>query len=91
MSYLSSHKIPFLAGKTSGHGYSPSLKLIQNGVMINMEKFNVARMNSDKTATIGGGVNFNDLVQVVGKAGRELSKCIYNTFLINLFLVLLLF
>ena len=73
---MAGNGIPFLA-KSGGHGYSTTLKLIQNGVLINMENFNYTRMNSDgRTATVGAGATFNDLVQVLGAAKREVSMYI---------------
>ncbi|KAI0539682.1 hypothetical protein GGR58DRAFT_524084 [Xylaria digitata] len=72
LNYLTSNNIPFLA-KSGGHGYSTSLSLIQDGVLISMENFNYTKVNDDLTATVGAGSTFNDVVQVVGAAGREMT------------------
>lgn len=77
LKYLTSNNIPFLA-RSGGHGYSITLRLIQDGVMINMEKFNSSIINDDLTATIGSGVSFNDMVQALSSAERELSWCTLN-------------
>ncbi|KAF2963805.1 hypothetical protein GQX73_g9769 [Xylaria multiplex] len=46
---------------------------IGNGVLITMENFNYTKINDDLTATVGAGSTFNDVVQVVGAAGREMT------------------
>lgn len=71
--YLSSAGKSFLV-KSGGHGYSPNLHVIQNAAMINMENFNYVTMNSDFSVTVGTGAKFSKMVDVVGKAGRELSQ-----------------
>ncbi|KAK2879439.1 hypothetical protein FQN49_000874 [Arthroderma sp. PD_2] len=58
---------------SGGHGYSVTLDTVQDAVMINMEKFKYAKMNSDKTVTMGSGASFQDLAVAVGGAGRELT------------------
>ncbi|KAI4194593.1 MAG: hypothetical protein LQ350_007682 [Teloschistes chrysophthalmus] len=70
--YLSSAGKSFLV-KSGGHGYSPNLHVIQNAAMINMENFNYVTMNSDFSVTVGTGAKFSKMVDVVGKAGRELT------------------
>ncbi|KAI1161563.1 hypothetical protein F5B18DRAFT_627380 [Nemania serpens] len=70
LAYLTANKIPILA-KSGGHGYSTTLVSLQHGVMINMEKFNYSRINSDYTATIGSGADFNTMVYTLGTNGRE--------------------
>ncbi|KAH7134408.1 hypothetical protein EDB81DRAFT_903352 [Dactylonectria macrodidyma] len=72
LQYLSSTDKIWLA-KSGGHGYSPTLAIIQDAVMINMEKFDSVTMNSDLTVTVGSGAEFRDLVNTVGNAGRELT------------------
>ncbi|KAL9017077.1 MAG: hypothetical protein Q9185_005588 [Variospora sp. 1 TL-2023] len=72
LQYLSSAGKSFLA-KSGGHGYSPTLSVIQNAAMINMENFNYVTMNSDFSVTVGTGSLFSDFVEVVGNAGRELT------------------
>lgn len=73
LQYLSSNKLPWLA-KSGGHGYSPTLHSIQDAVLINLENFNYVRVEDDGTATVGTGALFQDLLDIVGAAGRELSK-----------------
>lgn len=72
LKYLTSNNISFLT-KSGGHGYSTTLGQVQNGVMINMENFNYTIMNNDSSATVGSGVIFNDMIQVISDAGRELT------------------
>ncbi|KAI1196102.1 hypothetical protein F5X97DRAFT_334922 [Nemania serpens] len=59
---LSSINKTWLA-KSGGHGYSPTLRAIQNATMINMENF----------VTMGTGASFSELISTVGSAGRELT------------------
>ncbi|RYP12518.1 hypothetical protein DL765_007280 [Monosporascus sp. GIB2] len=70
LEYFTRQNIPFLT-KSGGHGYSTTLRQVQDGVLINMEKFNYSRVNDDFTATIGSGATFNDMVYAIGTAGRE--------------------
>ncbi|KAI1367011.1 hypothetical protein F5Y08DRAFT_350336 [Xylaria arbuscula] len=72
LNYMTSNGLPFLA-KSGGHGYSVDLQVVQNGVLISMENFNYTVVNSDLTATVGAGATFNDVVQVVGAAEREMT------------------
>ncbi|KAJ0368335.1 hypothetical protein COL154_002616 [Colletotrichum chrysophilum] len=71
LGYLSRTEKTWLA-KSGGHGYSPTLGVIQEAVMINMENFDNVIMNQDNTVTVGSGTKFRDLVSAVGTAGREL-------------------
>lgn len=70
---MSSNSLPWLA-KSGGHGYSPTLHSIQNAVLINLENFNYVRVEDNGTAVVGTGALFGDLIDIVGAAGRELSK-----------------
>ncbi|KAJ0346147.1 hypothetical protein COL26b_002063 [Colletotrichum chrysophilum] len=72
LGYLSRTEKTWLA-KSGGHGYSPTLGVIQEAVMINMENFDNVIMNQDNTVTVGSGTKFRDLVSAVGTAGRELT------------------
>lgn len=65
--------MPFLT-QGGGHGYSPTLRVIQNAVQINMENFNQISMNPDNTISIGGAAHFGDVYAVAYAAGRELSE-----------------
>ncbi|KAI0399652.1 hypothetical protein F4802DRAFT_588522 [Xylaria palmicola] len=62
----------FLA-KSGGHGYSVTLQTVQNAVLINMENFAYVNMNPDKSVTIGTGTRFEQLINTVGNAGREIT------------------
>jgi fumiquinazoline A oxidase len=63
----------FLA-QGGGHGYSPTLGVIQNALMISLHQFNKAVYNpADQTVTVGGAANFSTLSAVLYEAGRELS------------------
>lgn len=63
----------FLA-QGGGHGYSPTLGLIQDAMMINLHQFNQVKYNPvDQTVTVGGAANFSTVTQVLYEAGRELS------------------
>lgn len=72
LQYLSSANKTFLA-KSGGHGYSPTLHVIQDAVMINMENFDYVTVNDDFSVTLGTGARFSEFVEVVGNAGRELT------------------
>ncbi|KAI1394184.1 uncharacterized protein F4822DRAFT_424651 [Hypoxylon trugodes] len=70
--YLSSSNKTWLA-QSGGHGYSATLQTIQNAVLINMESFDYVKVNPNMTVTVGTGVKFDELISVVGNAGRELT------------------
>lgn len=42
--------------------------------MINLENFDSVTMTEDFTVTLGTGARFSTLTEVVGNAGRELSR-----------------
>jgi hypothetical protein len=63
----------FLA-QGGGHGYSPTLSIIQNAMMISLHQFNKVIYNTvDQTVTLGGAANFSILSEVLYENGRELS------------------
>ncbi|KAI1099519.1 hypothetical protein F4804DRAFT_345472 [Jackrogersella minutella] len=70
--YLSSSNKTWLA-KSGGRGYSTTLQAIQNAVLINMENFAYVNMNSDMSVVVGTGATSNELIDVVGNAGREIT------------------
>ncbi|KEY71946.1 hypothetical protein S7711_07095, partial [Stachybotrys chartarum IBT 7711] len=72
LGYLSAIDKPFLA-QSGGHGYAPSLHVIQNATLINMINFGYINVNDDGTATVGSGSRFRDVVAAVGGAGREFT------------------
>ncbi|RYP25004.1 hypothetical protein DL765_000232 [Monosporascus sp. GIB2] len=72
LQYMSSNSMPWLA-KSGGHGYSPTLHSIQNAVLINLQNFNYVRVEDDGTAVVGTGTRFQDMVNIIGAAGRELT------------------
>jgi hypothetical protein len=59
--------------KNGGHGYSTTLHSIQNATQINLKNFNHVDVKSDGTVVVGTGALFQDLIDAVGGAGRELS------------------
>lgn len=63
----------FLA-KSGGHGYSPTLEIIQDATMISMKNFTKLQLNEDNTVTMGSATLFSDLVLFLEGVGRELSK-----------------
>lgn len=72
LGYLSSHDIPYFA-QGGGHGYSPTLSVIQNAVMVKMERFDSIIMNDDMSVTVGGAVRFGSLISALHAAGREMT------------------
>jgi FAD/FMN-containing dehydrogenase len=60
----------------AGHGYSGTLKIVQNAIMIKLAtNFDYANYNiADKTVTIGGGTVFSRLINATYAGGRELSE-----------------
>ncbi|RYP91134.1 hypothetical protein DL770_002742 [Monosporascus sp. CRB-9-2] len=71
LEFMTRNNITWLA-RSGGHGYSPTLRTIQNAVMVNMENFRYASINSDLSVSIGSGATFQDMIDAVGGAGREL-------------------
>ncbi|KAL4937879.1 hypothetical protein BDV06DRAFT_226548 [Aspergillus oleicola] len=69
---MSSENLLWLA-RSGGHGYSPTLEIIQDAVLINLESFNRVEVQPDGTVVFGTGAHFNDLINTVGAAGRELT------------------
>lgn len=59
--------------RSGGHGYSPTLQSIQDAVLVNLENFKEVNIQSDGTVVVGTGVYFDELINTVGAAGRELS------------------
>ncbi|KAL7621047.1 hypothetical protein AAE478_008359 [Parahypoxylon ruwenzoriense] len=72
LALFSQNSIPFFA-QGGGHGYSPTLGVIQNAVMVKMERFNQIRFNDDHSVSVGGAARFRDLVSDLYGAGRELT------------------
>jgi FAD/FMN-containing dehydrogenase len=70
---LSSNNRPFLT-QSGGHGYSATLKKVQNATMIKMAGFNSIKLNKDKSVTYGPGVLYGELVQFLYDNGRTVSK-----------------
>ncbi|KAE8370460.1 FAD-binding domain-containing protein [Aspergillus caelatus] len=73
LQFMSKNQIPWLVAKAGGHGYSATLEIVQDAVMINMEKFNYAKLNTDNGLTVGGGASFRDLTAAAAAGGRELT------------------
>ncbi|ETS86542.1 hypothetical protein PFICI_00370 [Pestalotiopsis fici W106-1] len=72
LEYMSSNNMSWLA-KSGGHGYSITLSSVQDAVLINMENFNYVNIEDDGTVVVGSGALFQDFVDGVGAAGRELT------------------
>lgn len=66
--------VPFLA--TNGrHGYSTTLANMQGGIEIDLSQFNTVDINKEAaTLTIGGGVRFRDIFDLVYEAGFQIRK-----------------
>ena len=69
--YATSNNIPFLA-QGGGHGYSTTLKIITNAIMINMQNFDYAIADTPLTMRVGGGTHYGTLIQALYNAGAEL-------------------
>ncbi|KAI1770585.1 hypothetical protein F4818DRAFT_446201 [Hypoxylon cercidicola] len=46
---------------------------IRKASLINMENFAYVELNADMTVTVGTGTTFDDLIDVLGNAGREIT------------------
>lgn len=58
-----------------GHGWSRTLGSIQNGILLNMEKFSKTKYDpTDQTMTIGGTVKNGALINATDAVGREFRK-----------------
>ncbi|KFA46213.1 hypothetical protein S40293_07182 [Stachybotrys chartarum IBT 40293] len=58
---------------SGGHGYSPTLRVIQDAVLINLRNFTYSRVNGDNTLTVGTGSRFRDIITTAYNADRELT------------------
>ncbi|RWA09195.1 hypothetical protein EKO27_g5908 [Xylaria grammica] len=75
--YLTANGIPFLA-QNGGAGWSSSLDLNSDGVLINLASLNHVTFNGDKTqATIGGGSSISNTIAQAYAAGAlvETGTC----------------
>ncbi|CAG8198446.1 unnamed protein product [Penicillium salamii] len=72
LEFMSSNNMSWLA-RSGGHGYSPTLQSIQDAVLVNLENFKEVNIQSDGTVVVGTGVYFDELINTVGAAGRELT------------------
>ena len=71
--FAESRKIGFLA-QGGRHGYAPELQKIQNGILINLEQLDHIRVdNATGIATVGGGTVYQQVIDAVYAAGREMS------------------
>ncbi|KAI0003944.1 hypothetical protein F4779DRAFT_621626 [Xylariaceae sp. FL0662B] len=73
IAYLSRSNIPYLATKGGGHGNVPTLGSYQKVVQINMDNFRHVTINSDQSATVGGGAKMVDLIPTLHAVGREMT------------------
>ncbi|KAI9665342.1 MAG: hypothetical protein M1831_001779 [Alyxoria varia] len=68
----SKHNIPFLA-TGGGHGLSSTLARLRNGIEIDMNGFNGIEVDkASKTAVIGGGARYGDVIEPLYKAGLQI-------------------
>lgn len=74
MAFLASTDTAYLVTKGGGHGNTPTLGAYQMVVQVNLEHFRHVVINEDNSVTIGGGAKFIDLIPVLHRAGREMSK-----------------
>lgn len=83
--YANAQNVTFFA-QGAGHGYSGTLKVVQNAIMIKLAtNFDYANYNSaDKTVAVGGGTVFSRLINSTYAGGREFSE--YRTQLQNIIL-----
>ena len=70
---MSSNGLHWLA-RSGGHGYSSTLHAVQNAILLNLENFNYVKMKKDGSVVAGTGALFQQLIDTVSAAGRELSK-----------------
>ncbi|KAF1980967.1 FAD-dependent oxidase [Aulographum hederae CBS 113979] len=65
-------RFPFLATR-SHHGYSSSLDAINNGLNVDLSRFDKVTVNATaNTMTIGGGVLFSEILDPLFDAGKEI-------------------
>ncbi|KAI9368962.1 hypothetical protein BJX61DRAFT_521534 [Aspergillus egyptiacus] len=71
--YAKAHNVPFLA-TGGGHGYSTSFGALQDGLKIDLGFFNNVTVNTDQnTMTIGGSVQFSEIMDPLYNAGKEIQ------------------
>ena len=69
--------MPFLATR-SRHGYSGTLGKLQNGIHVDLRKFDKVEVDAEANRlTIGGGVLFEDIFDPLYNAGKELRLFAY--------------
>ncbi|KAM0520802.1 hypothetical protein ACHAPE_003203 [Trichoderma viride] len=61
--------IPFMA-RSGGHGYAASFGKLQNGLSLDMSKFNTVKIDSKaQTLTVGPGARYRDILDPLYNAG----------------------
>ena len=72
MKFAAQNQVPFL-GTGGGHGYTTSMRVIENGIQIDLGNFDAVMVNtSTNTVTVGGGAHFGNVTGPLAAAGREL-------------------
>lgn len=73
---MTAKKVPFLV--TSGrHGFNPSLGGLQNGLAIDLSRFDKLKIDTTaNTLTIGPAIHTADLLDPVYNAGYEIRMCL---------------
>ena len=65
------YHVPFLA-TGGGHGYTWSLKKIQNGIQLDLGNFKKIEINTEEnTMTVGGAVRLGDVTEALQAVNRE--------------------
>ncbi|TID25976.1 hypothetical protein E2P81_ATG03752 [Venturia nashicola] len=71
LKYITDRQLPMIT-QGGGHGWSKTLGSIQNGILVNMEKFSQTIYDpTDQTMTIGGAVKTGALINATDAVGRE--------------------
>lgn len=62
--------------RSGGHGYAASFGKLQNGLSLDMSKFNTVKIDSKaKTLTVGPGARYRDILDPLYNAGFYVRKC----------------
>lgn len=72
--YASRNQIPFL-GVGGGHGFTTTLGELKEGLEIDLSQFNKVSVDARKNRlTIGGSVRFEEILDPVYAAGKEIRR-----------------
>lgn len=62
--------------RSGGHGYAASFGKLQNGLSLDMSKFNTVQIDSKaQTLTVGPGARYRDILDPLFDAGFYVRKC----------------